>query len=327
MRRRTLYSSSSRSQPPRSAELESGSRAASAHDPDRIDRRGPRLQPGKAPAPPPAAALPPATGLAGALRRNERPLLLVAGALLALLLSWMFGGSAPMQRELTQADIDAAVLRTLETQTLPSRAVRAYETIRPSLVRVRGIGGGNAEDGDVESAIGSGVVIMDDGTILTNLHVVSGSDRIRVVFFDGTESDADVVSVQPENDLAVLKAKVIPDDLFPATLRGTADLREGDDVVAVGFPFGIGPSTSAGVVSGLRREYRSPEGQRVLTNLIQFDAMANPGSSGGPLVNMNGEVLGIVTAILNPTAQRVFIGIGFAVTIEDAAGGAGLPPF
>jgi S1-C subfamily serine protease len=71
-------------------------------------------------------------------------------------------------------------------------------------------------------------------------------------------------------------------------------------VVAVGFPFGIGPSVSAGVISGLQREFRSPEGKRVLTNLIQFDAAANPGNSGGPLVTMDGEVVGIVTAILNP---------------------------
>jgi S1-C subfamily serine protease len=243
------------------------------------------------------------------------------------MLSWLAGGGIQPVRELTQEDIDAAVLNTLETQTLPSRAARAYEVIRPSVVRVRGLGGESAEDGDLESSVGSGVVIMDDGTILTNLHVVSGSKRVGVVFADGTESEAEVVSVQPENDLAVLKAKLLPDDLFPATLTGTGGLREGDDVVAVGFPFGIGPTTSAGVVSGLRREYRSPQGQRVLTNLIQFDAMANPGSSGGPLVNMNGEVIGIVTAILNPTAQRVFIGIGFAVPIENAAGGAGLPPF
>jgi S1-C subfamily serine protease len=98
-------------------------------------------------------------------------------------------------------------------------------------------------------------------------------------------------------------------------------------VVAVGFPFGIGPSVSAGVVSGLRREFRSPEGRQMLTNLIQFDAAANPGNSGGPLVTAEGEVVGIVTAILNPTEARTFIGIGFAVPIENAASAVGLPPF
>jgi S1-C subfamily serine protease len=141
------------------------------------------------------------------------------------------------------------------------------------------------------------------------------------------ESDASVIGVRPEHDLAVLQAKKLPDDLPAATLRSTADLSVGDEVVAVGFPFGIGPSASAGVVSGLQREYRSPQGKQVLTNLIQFDAAANPGNSGGPLVTADGEVVGIVTAILNPTEQSVFIGIGFAVPIENAAAAVGISPF
>ena len=171
------------------------------------------------------------------------------------------------------------------------------------------------------------MVIVDKGLILTNLHVVAGADKVKVTFSDGLESDATVISLQPENDLAVLKAQQVPDDLAPATLRSTKDLVPGDEVVAVGFPFGIGPSVSSGVVSGLKREFRSPEGKRVLTNLIQFDAAANPGSSGGPLVTADGAVVGIVTAILNPTEQRVFVGIGFAVPIENAASAVGMQPF
>ncbi|MDB5728993.1 MAG: peptidase, partial [Noviherbaspirillum sp.] len=163
--------------------------------------------------------------------------------------------------------------------------------------------------------------------ILTNLHVVAGADRVQVEFFDGQVSDASVISLQPENDLAVLQAKTVPDDLVPATLRSTRDLALGDRVVAVGFPFGIGPSASSGIVSGLGREYQSPEGKRILTNLIQFDAAANPGNSGGPLITMDGEVVGIVTAILNPGEQGFFIGIGFAVPIENAAAAAGESPF
>ncbi|HEY4957791.1 MAG TPA: trypsin-like peptidase domain-containing protein, partial [Caldimonas sp.] len=157
--------------------------------------------------------------------------------------------------------------------------------------------------------------------------VISGAKKVRVTFFDGSESEAVVLSTQPENDLAVLRAKTIPDDLEAATMRSTADLAPGDQVVAVGFPFGIGPSASAGIVSGLKRQFRSPDGQQMLSNLIQFDAAANPGNSGGPLVTMDGEVVGIVTAILNPNRQRVFIGIGFAVPIENAAAAAGMPPF
>jgi S1-C subfamily serine protease len=178
-----------------------------------------------------------------------------------------------------------------------------------------------------EKGVGTGVVIVDKGVILTNLHVVFGAQRVQVVFADGLESDATVTGMQPENDLAVLQAQKIPDDLVAATMRSTADLAIGDHVVAVGYPFGIGPSASAGVVSGLRREFYSPNGKRLLTNLIQFDAAANPGSSGGPLVTARGEVVGIVTAILNPTNQRFFVGIGFAVPIENAATAVGMPPF
>mgnify|MGYP001071941734 CR=1 FL=1 len=182
-------------------------------------------------------------------------------------------------------------------------------------------------DADLDEGVGSGVVIVDSGVILTNLHVVLGASKLKVVFFDGFESEATVIGMQPENDLAVLKAAKLPDDLKAAVLRSTQDLAPGDEVVAAGFPFGIGPSASAGIVSGLKREYRSPEGKRVLTNLIQFDAAANPGNSGGPLVTMDGEVVGIVTAILNPTEQRVFVGIGFAVPIENAASAIGMSPF
>ncbi|MBA2962507.1 MULTISPECIES: S1C family serine protease [Ramlibacter] len=264
----------------------------------------------------------------------------------------------PTQRRLTQKDINAAVLKTLETQVLPSEYAKAAENIRPAVVRVvsyikktrlkedpavkLGHGGAkpkplgpakatepDAPPGDdlVEAGVGTGVVIVDKGIILTNLHVVSGADAVKVTFSDGLESSASITGVQPENDLAVLQAHKIPDDMIAATMRSTSDLAPGDKVIAVGFPFGIGPSVSGGVVSGLKRSFRSPEGKQEMNNLIQFDAAANPGNSGGPLVTMDGEVVGIVTAILNPTPARTFLGIGFAVPIENAASAAGLPPF
>jgi S1-C subfamily serine protease len=260
--------------------------------------------------------------------RHERPLWVAGGALLALLVVSLHAALTPTPRQITQRDIDAAVLHTLETKPLPSAAARAYEVIRPSVVRVRGLGHpGRDDEADTETGVGSGVVIVDKGIILTNLHVVAGAKRVKVVFVDGLESDATIVGLQPEHDLAVLQAATVPDDLAPATLRSTKDLAPGDEVVAVGFPFGIGPSVSAGVVSGLRREFQSPEGKRLLTNLIQFDAAANPGSSGGPLVTTDGAVVGIVTAILNPNQQRVFVGVGFAVPIENAAAAVGIHPF
>lgn len=269
-------------------------------------------------------------------KRHEKLFLFVAGGVLATALVSLHAALAPVPHQITQEDIDQAVARTLETKPVPSPAVKAYQAVRSSIVRVRALsaagdpaeldeyGGATA----TPSATGSGVVIVDRGVILTSLHVVSGASKVRVLFEDGLESEATIVSTQPENDLAVLQATQIPDDLRAATLRSAKHLIEGEHVTAVGFPFGIGPSVSHGVISGLRREYRSPDGQRNLSNLIQFDAAANPGSSGGPLVNAAGEVVGIVTAILS-TAEKggSFSGIGFAVPIETAAGAAGLPPF
>ena len=174
-----------------------------------------------------------------------------------------------------------------------------------SVVRVRGYDEFDEPGGsELMQGVGTGVVIVDDGTILTNLHVVSGAKRVTVTFFDGSESDVQLLKTYPENDLAVIRAKKIPDDLEAATLGSTSNLRPGDEVVAIGFPFGIGPSTSAGVVSGLDRAFRSPQGKQVMTGLIQFDAAVNPGNSGGPLITMDGEVVGIVTALLNPTPGR-----------------------
>jgi S1-C subfamily serine protease len=280
--------------------------------------------------------------------------ILVLAALLAFSLSL---GLRPVQRKLTQEDINHAVLKTMETQVMPSEYARAYENVRPSVVRVisfvkrsrlkddpesqvpkaaakpkplgpaKGDTASPGPDDEVEHGVGTGVVIIDKGVILTNLHVVSGADKIKVVFSDGLEATASVTGVQAENDLAVLQAHKIPDDLIPATMRSTGDLAPGDKVLAVGFPFGIGPSASGGVISGLKRAFRSPQGKQEMTNLIQFDAAANPGNSGGPLVTMDGEVVGIVTAILNPTPARTFLGIGFAVPIENAASAAGLSPF
>lgn len=300
-----------------------------------------------------AAPTPPATRT-GALRARLQRVpawgWAVFGALLVAVPAWLGGGLRPAAPALTQRQIDAAVLHTLNTQPLPSAAAKAYEGVAPSVVRVigrahppgeppaaRSKSGGNGggakpttpdrDDDEDGASVGTGVVIVDSGVILTNLHVVAGSRHIEVVFHDGLTSGASVINVMPENDLAVLRAHRIPDDLKSATMRSTADLKPGDRVTAIGFPFGIGPTVSHGVVSGLKREFRSPDGERLLTNLIQFDAMANPGSSGGPLVTDDGEVVGIVTAIYNPVQERFFVGIGFAVPIESAAAGAGLPPF
>ncbi|MGH8227033.1 MAG: S1C family serine protease [Steroidobacteraceae bacterium] len=181
--------------------------------------------------------------------------------------------------------------------------------------------------GPEPDAIGSGVVVNASGDILTALHVVSGTDRWIVVFADGSKSAADFVGSQPKNDIAVLQARRVPKAARPAVLASSAGLAPGDEVVATGFPFGIGPTVTAGVVSGLDRDFVDPEDDHTkLSHLIQFDAAVNPGNSGGPLVNRDGEVVGIVDAILDPSGAHTFDGIGFAVPIESAARAAGDNP-
>jgi len=291
-------------------------------------------------------------------KRHDRSLPAVAAALavLAILGGWRLLYPAP--RVLTQWDIDNAVKYTLShTDAPPAETAIAAAIVGPAVVRVEGYLSPEhaAEEAKAEvaaakknknykpvplhipdgkeeekpDATGTGVVIDDKGDIMTNLHVIRTTDRWVVTFWDGSKSDAQVVNVQPENDLAVIRAKRAPDDLKPATLASTAGLNPGDTVVAVGFPFGLGPSVSAGVVSGLKRAFVDPDrkdrGAR-LSNLIQFDAAVNPGNSGGPLINRDGEVVGIVTAIFNPTGQKVFAGMAFAVPIENAAKAAGDNP-
>ena len=331
MKREALYSSSERSRAFR--------RRPSEGEPDRPGSASDEHQPITVP----SGDVPSRDGHAfewarRVSRRWERPLLILTGGLVVLLIVLLHGTVQSGPPAFTQRDIDLAVLHTLENRPRgPSAESEAYQVIAPSVVRVERIGpdhDSNGEEregneewrGDVDG-LGTGVVVVEDGTILTNLHVVAGVNRLQVVFADGTESPADLVSVRPDQDLAVIRAHVLPDDLIPATLRSTQDLRMGDRVVAVGFPFAIGPSLTSGIVSGLAREYRNPEGERVLSNLIQFDAAANPGNSGGPLVTEDGHVVGIVTAILNPNNQRVFVGIGFAVPIESAMEAVGSSPF
>ena len=322
MKKPALYSSASR----RKAAPEATAKPPASTTATRAGSRVP-LTESQAP---PAGDAPAKTGAPrpGFLKRHDRAIVFIGGVAFALALLVARDAMRPAPHELTQDDIDNAVLYTMENKSLPSRATKAAEVVMNSVVRVRGYDEFDEPGGNEQmQGVGTSVVVIDNGTILTNLHVVSGSKRVTVTFFDGSESDVELLKTYPENDLAVIRAKKIPDDLEAATLGSTANLRPGDEVVAIGFPFGIGPSTSAGVVSGLDRAFRSPQGKQVMTGLIQFDAAVNPGNSGGPLISMDGEVIGIVTALLNPTPARTFIGIGFAATIEAAGAAVGIPPF
>jgi S1-C subfamily serine protease len=246
----------------------------------------------------------------------------VAAALLALAL---YGALAPGPHQLTQSDVSDTVAQVLASQTPgPAVAQLVYDAIRPSLVLVEtGVPGGK---GTQNGGLGSGVVIDQAGDILTALHVVASADAIRLTFADGTTSAAAVTVRQPQDDIAVLRAAQPPEVIVPATLGNPSAVRVGSEAFVVGNPFGLYDSISSGVVSGLGRSFQSSNSTQVLVNLIQVDAAVNPGNSGGPLLNRDGQVIGIVTALVNPTKEGVFIGIGLAVPINVAGGAAGLPP-
>ena len=192
------------------------------------------------------------------------------------------------------------------TATLTVPAI--YQRVAPSVVTIR-----------VGHDLGTGVIVSDGGAILTADHVVAAGGTIAVTFADGTVATATVASANKKMDIALLSPAKLPQVVVPAALGGGADV--GASVVALGNPLGLTDSVSAGVVSGLNRTADTDTGQR--SGLIQFDASVNPGSSGGPLVDDHGLVIGIVVALAEPDGQDAFAGIGFAVPIGTALGGGG----
>jgi S1-C subfamily serine protease len=210
----------------------------------------------------------------------------------------------------------SAAVSQLESQ--PPAAVTAYNAVRAGLVVIvaqRGAAPGSED-------LGTGVIVDTQGDILTALHVVQGASGIKVTFADGTTSSASIAASDPAHDIAVLAARRLPAVIVPAALGPGPQV--GDEAFAVGNPLGLVGSLSAGVISGLDRTFKVANG-RTLSGMIQFDAAVNPGSSGGPLLNTKGQVIGIVTGLANPAGTDNFAGIGFAVPIATAGQAAGVP--
>ena len=248
----------------------------------------------------------------------------VAAALIALLAyRLLFPPPVPLTAE-QMNDVVASAMASATPP--PAFSARVYQAIQPSLVLIQTDHPGEP-GADEAHALGSGVVVNDNGDILTSLHVVKDASRIEVTFADGTQSEAQVAVEVPENDIAVLTAATLPVQVFPAVLGNPYAMKTGDEAFAVGNPFGLYSSMSAGVISGFHRSFHPENSEQELHDLIQIDAAVNPGNSGGPLLNRYGQVVGIVVGIVNPTEQDVFIGIGFAVPIDVAGGAAGLPPY
>jgi S1-C subfamily serine protease len=256
-------------------------------------------------------------------RRRLWPWLVGLGVVALLVIGVVLYERPSGPTPLSQADVDKTVSSAIakaaqDARNAPPDAAQAFQVIQPSLVLIEAQHAG-ANPG---TSTGAGVVINAQGSILTARHVIAGASAIQVTYADGTKSTATVSTDEPQNDIAVLASDQQPQTIVPAVIGGGA--RVGDAVFAVGHPLGLVDSLSAGVVSGLDRSIPVPGGT-TLNGLIQFDAAVNPGSSGGPLLNRNGQVVGIVTALANPSQQGFFIGIGFAVPIGTAAGGAGGP--
>jgi S1-C subfamily serine protease len=249
-----------------------------------------------------------------------------AGATAVLVGLLVFQVVAPPPRGLTPADVRKTVADALASQTPgPALSQQAYELIQPSLVQIEAAAPGTADASS--TALGSGVIVDQAGDVLTALHVVADATSITLTFADGSTSGAAIVTRTPETDIAVLQPDRLPGGVAPAVLGSSAGMQIGSDAYVVGNPFGLTGSMSVGVVSGLNRSFEAPGSTTIIHGLIQVDAAVNPGNSGGPLLDRSGRVVGIVTALINPTKQDVFIGIGLAVPIEVAGGGAGLPPY
>jgi S1-C subfamily serine protease len=218
-------------------------------------------------------------------------------------------------------DVNATVNQKVKAaisqlQSQPPAATRVYRATRAGLVVIESQGGPGGAD------LGTGIVVNTHGQILTALHVVQGGTSTQVTFADGTTSAASLTSSDPVHDIAVLTPSQLPSMIVPEVLGGSAQI--GDEALVVGNPLGLEDSLSQGVISGLDRSFPLANGS-TLSGMIQFDAAVNPGSSGGPLLNAQGQVMGIVTGLANAAGVDNFAGIGFAVPISTASRAAGAP--
>jgi S1-C subfamily serine protease len=191
----------------------------------------------------------------------------------------------------------------------PLSAAALYQKAAPGVVTITTE---LARRGRVGEGTGSGIVLDTTGNILTNAHVIAGASQIQVTFSDGHTAAATVAGSSTSADLAVVHVSAASSSLHPLALGDSNMVRVGDAAYAIGAPFGLPESMTAGIVSGLNRSNKSTG----LTGLIQTDAPINPGNSGGALLNAQGQVIGINDSIESPVAGNV--GVGFAIPINAA---------
>lgn len=241
--------------------------------------------------------------------------------------------AAESDAELEKIQVSQAALPTLAPAptVLPPEAIaeadaeellliNLYERVNPSVVNivvtVDEASELNADQLFPAQGQGSGFVYDTAGHIITNNHVVAEANKLEVTFFDGTTVDAKVVGVDADSDLAVIKVDVAAASLRPVTWGDSDKVLVGQRAVAIGNPFGLEGTLTSGIVSALGRSLPTEEGAFRIPEIIQTDAAINPGNSGGPLLNSQGKVIGITTAIVprqSGFGERSFLGVGFAV--------------
>lgn len=247
-------------------------------------------------------------------RRPGRRTAIAAGALFVIggIAGGALGAEAILSR--TPASTPAAITRSTSTSSVaqatqtPTSAAAIYQQAAPGVVTITTEVAGRF--GRVGEGTGSGIVLNTSGDILTNAHVVAGANQIQVTFNDDRTLAATLVSSNTSADLAVVRVSAAASSLHPVPLGNSDNVRVGDQVYAIGSPFGLTESMTAGIVSGLNR-HNAASG---LSGLIQTDAPINPGNSGGALLNTQGQVIGINDSIESPIAGNV--GIGFAIPVN-----------
>src|ERR1700730_546647 len=257
----------------------------------------------ESPSPSAAPAAPPTTPPP---KRSFRRGFLVA--LAALTVASGAGGGAAAATIIDHGAATASASSALPTNltstgSASTTATAGYALDSPGVVTIT-VNLGNGQ------AIGSGIVLDTRGDILTNAHVISGAQQIQVAFTDGTTATGTLVGSNTSADLAVIRVSVAASTLHPLTLGSSASVKVGDSVFAIGSPFGLSGSLTEGIVSNLSQSGSAPG-----SSLIQTDAAINPGNSGGPLVNAQGQVIGINNSIESPVNGNV--GVGFAIPIDQ----------
>jgi S1-C subfamily serine protease len=253
-----------------------------------------------------------------------------AKSALAIALAGAIVGGGAVGSAVTAAALlpPAASAATTQAAQPASVAGVVYQKAKSSMVEIL-VAGPTNRRGLTQSGSGSGVIIDSRGYILTNDHVVDGASSIRVQFSDGQQQAAQVAGTDSGHDLAVIKV-TLPANAAVASLGDSDQLQVGDTAIAIGSPFGLDETVTQGIISAVHRDWQ-PDSGTIQRDMIQTDAPINPGNSGGALLNANGEVIGITSAIESPV--RGSVGVGFAVPINTAKqllpqleGGAQLAP-